>query len=445
MNIYRNKYAKKIATFLASFLLLALLAGHVAYAEIVINILAVNGTDQEKEKEVSYSLPKELAYEDILDTAGLELEYDINQASYVVKGKHLLAPKETKTFKVRVKDVWLVTQEDVDGIAEQIEISEGRIKDTEFAEVGRVKKNILIERLDFILGEQERFSDSVGKRIDRFRIYEKEMAKIRQDAVSITYWRTKLAKDSENIVKFFIEVENPSAKDRKTVSQSHYLPREVKPEHFIELEGFEFKFDSEKNLAYLLKEEELKPLEKKKYEFSIVDIWRILQQDIDNLKDRTRTAFKLIEKTEYVESAEYLVKSIKENLEKIEASQEVERPIAEHISAYRINQKRYAKALTDVKALEDLLMAIREELERSRLKNVLQKIKSLKSISDIAEAIIGTKPSVSDAWKIIIGIISFVGLVTIIHFSVWGKRSRSVKIEGKSEEDEEEAEETPKE
>src|SRR5690349_19477352 len=77
-------------------------------AELNINILAVNGTNQPRDKEIHYSLPKELSAEDILDTAGLKSDYDVNAGAYVVSGTVSLGPKETKTFKVRIRDVWKV-------------------------------------------------------------------------------------------------------------------------------------------------------------------------------------------------------------------------------------------------------------------------------------------------------------------------------------------------
>ena len=73
------------------------------YADLYINILAVNGTDEARDKEVQYYLPKELASSDILEVAnGLELDYDSVEGAFLVHGKVRLAPKETKTLKVNI-------------------------------------------------------------------------------------------------------------------------------------------------------------------------------------------------------------------------------------------------------------------------------------------------------------------------------------------------------
>jgi hypothetical protein len=188
---------------------------------------------------------------------------------------------------------------------------------------------------------------------------------------------------------------------------------------------------------YLSREEILKPQEKKRYQIGIIDVWSIPQEKIEDLKDRTREAYKLLEKTEYANTADYLVKNIKENLTKIEDSQAVKKPIKEHISAFRFNEKYYESAEKDVKALEDLVRAVREHLERSPLKNVLQKITLLNTLAAIAAAIFGEKPLITSFWKIIMGIIAFVAFLTIIHFTVWAKRSKGVKNEDLSEPSEE--------
>ncbi len=398
-----------------------------AFADLYINILAVNGSDRNKEKDIKYTLPKDLTAEDILDTAGLTLDYDVNQAAYVISGKVNLNAKETKTFKVRIRDIWRVEEKQVEDIKKQIDENLKRIQNTEYFDVGKIRKESLLQRLNFIAAEQEKFADNVETRIDRYRTYADELSKIRNDAVSISYWRTKAPeiKDS-SIFKFVIEVVNASEKP-KTSEEKHYLPAEVKPEHIVDLQGFDIHYDPNKSQSYLSKNVELLPNERKRFEIGIFDIWNVNQTEIENLKSRTSKAHKLLENSEYIDSANYLVANIKENLDKIEASQNVERNIYEHISAFRVNQKRFESAETDVKALEDLLEALRENLERSQLKNVLKKVTSLKSVADIAEAIFGTKPSANTAWKIIAGIMIFVGGYTFMHFIVWGRRSKDKK------------------
>lgn len=438
MKCYLKKNRQRILIFLIGLILFAGLAEYVC-ADLIVNILAVNGTDKSKDKEVKEYLPRELAAEDIFDTGGLKLKYDVNVGSYYVYKNVSLEAKETKTFKVRIRDVWKIEPEQIEGIKEQINIGLRNVEDTEYYELGEKKRKGLFQRLDFIVDEEEKCADNIEKRIDRYRIYSSELERIRSNALSVVYWRDKLpSPDGKNIVKFVVEVENPLKDKSKIVKQKHYLPQEVRPEHFVSTEGFDVRYDPVRGQGYLTKEEELKPAEKKRYEFNIIDIWRIDQPEIDNLRNRTRETYKLLEKTKYLDNAKYLVASIKKNLERIELSQSEDRVIQEHISAFRINEKYFKKAVNDVDALEDLLKALRENLERSKLKNVLQRIKTLKAVKEVAKAVIWTKPTINNAWKIILGIMVFVAMLTAIHFSIWGRRSKKLKAKKKAEEEKKE-------
>lgn len=447
MELNGQQYGRKMSNvffiFVVGFIFLFTTV-RVSLADIIVNIFAVNGTEETQEKDINFQLPSELKAEDILDTQGLDLEYNVNEGAYFVKGKIELGPKESKTIKIRAKDIWKVDEGQVDEIKKQIETSLKNLEDSEYYNTGKIKKDSLNQRLDFILQQQERFSDNVERRMDQFRTYADELNDIRNNSVSVKYWRSKPPAPQEaGTVKFTFGLENVTNETVNTKNKKHYLPSEVKPEHIVELQGFEVRYDALQGKSYLSKEEELKPGESKRYSIDIVDVWNIDQQKIDNLKDRTRKAYKLLENTKYVENANFLVANIKKNLEGIEKSQEQEKEIREHISAFRFNEDRFDSAKKDVKTLEEILDAVREELERSPLRNVLQRIKSLKSLADIAEAIIGKKPSKKDAWKWITGIIIFVGVVAIIHFAFWGARSKGIKEEdleekGKPQEEAEE-------
>lgn len=405
------------------------------FADLYINILAVNGTEKTKNKDISHPLPKELTVEDILDTAGLELDYDVNAGNYFLKGSVQLKPKETKTYKVRVRDIWKIETSQVDEIKDQIDKSLDRLKSTEYYDVAKIKKESLLQRLDFIVTEQSKYADNVDKRVDKFRTYADEFKTIRRDSMSVKFWRAKPpAVNSSKIITYVIEADNPSKDKTITKTDQYFLPAEVKPEYLADAQGFDVKYDLDSKQSYLTQEIQLKPEEKKVFKVSIIDVWNISQIDIDNLKDRAQKSFKLLEKTNYLESAKYLVSNIKLNLEKIEASQSVVREIKDHISVYRTNVKYFENAKSDVEALEELLEAVRENLERSQLKNVLQKIKALRSVSEISKAIFGKKPSINNTQKIILGVIIFVGIFSTVHFIIWGNRSRAAKLTEKKNE-----------
>ena len=439
LSIFKNKFC---IGFILLFSVL-LFDSRVSFADIYMSIFAVNGTDVPKKKEIKQLLPKELKAEDILDTEDLKADYDVNEGAYYVHGTISLGAKESRTLKIRIRDVWKFDEENIAEIKKQIDLSLERLKGTEYYDNGLIKKQSLLQRIDFILKQQADAIENVQKRIDRYRVYADEIAQIRRDSLSVKYWRSKPPEaGDDNTFKWIIEIENPSDVQTKKIEKQYYLPTEVKPEHLVNLEGFEVRYDSQRGQAFLTREEELQPREIKRYEVSILDMWNVPRMDIENLKDRARKVFKLLEKTEYVESANYLVASIKDKLDKVETTQGQAKDIYEHVSTYRANVQLYLKSLDDVRSLEELLEAVRETLERSQLKNVLQKVQSFKSISKLAEAIFKTTPTLNNAWKIIIGIVIFVGIFTAFHFSIWGRRSREAKKAKAKEQAEQEKKQT---
>ena len=160
MRLWRNKYS------LNRLSCLGILIGHFlvlrpAFADVNVNILAVNATEERKEKEIKYKLPQELTANDILDTAGLKLDYDINEKVYYVEGKVNLEPKESRTLKVKIRDVWKMDPEKITDIKNQIDVSVERLKGSEYGETAEQKREQLLKRLDHIVEEQTKYADSV--------------------------------------------------------------------------------------------------------------------------------------------------------------------------------------------------------------------------------------------------------------------------------------------
>jgi hypothetical protein len=402
-----------------------------AIADVYINVMALNGAAERKETTVKFNLPGDLTAEDILETDGLQLEYNPNDANYVVRGAVALAPKESKTFKIRVRDVWKVSSEDVEAIKKEIDEGYdrlGKVHDPQNAELLRTQ---LKTKLDYIINLQAANSDSIEKRIDSYRTYSKEVKRIHNDALSVDFWRSDSAKvEQPKLIRFIVEVENPSTNPKKMVKEKEYLPGEVKPEHVVEAEGFEVRFDQQKQLSFLFKEEELESGQKKRYSIGILDMWSIQQRMIDYLRTRTNYAYDFLKNSKFKDSADILVGRIESRLKSIEASQAQPLPILEHISAFRKNKKEYGDAEHDVEELEKLLSVLREDLEKSKVKNVLGRIKSLKSVGDVSKAVFNKKLQPNTAWTYMGWIVLFIGILTLLTSVVWVIRSKDKKITG---------------
>jgi hypothetical protein len=95
-----------------------------------------------------------------------------------------------------------------------------------------------------------------------------------------------------------------------------------------------------------------------------------------------------------------------------------QKDIEQHIGAYRLNQERFLRSKQLLDDLEKLLSRHRSELEKSKIKNVMQKMQSMKSLARVSQAIFDKKPTVNAAWKII-GVVMLFLAIFMLSYTVF--------------------------
>lgn len=396
-------------------------------ADVIINVLAVNGKDVSQEKDISFSLPGEIKPADVIDSAGLQIDYNVKDAGYTLHGKFLLKAKESRTFKVKIRDVWRLSDEGIARIRQDIDQGFKEMGAEKNIENGQLLKEKLIVKLEYVLNEQDQPS-SIEQRIDTYRSHLQTLEEIKKKANFIDYWRSDATdEESKKVINYVLEVSNPSSKTKK-VKQQHMLPQEVRPEYIVDRQGYEIRFDEKKNMAFLFKEEDLAAGEKKSVKIGIRDVWFIQQKDITFIRERAKGMYDTLLTSKFATTAKTLFDNIINYLDLIDSLQLMEIPeIQQHIGAYRINQKRFEQAKADLDALEKLLARYRMDLEKSKIKNVMQKMQALKSLNRVSQAIFDKKPTVNAAWKIIGSVMIFLAIFTVIHFITWFARTAKEK------------------
>ncbi|MDD5441774.1 MAG: hypothetical protein PHZ27_06185, partial [Candidatus Omnitrophica bacterium] len=88
------------------------------FPAVTINIVVVNPSgDEEKTIPVKQYLPAEITKEDIIDSNGLDIDYDVHEAKYFLYGKPKLAPKESMKYRVVLKDVWNIMTDQIEQLS----------------------------------------------------------------------------------------------------------------------------------------------------------------------------------------------------------------------------------------------------------------------------------------------------------------------------------------
>ena len=122
----------------------------VSRAEVIINLLAVNPKDQRLEKSIDFSLPGEIKPEDVLDAAGLQIDYNVKDAGYFLHGMITLQSKETKTLRIKVRDVWRITGDQVIELRDEIDRGYKEMGGERSTENAAKLRQRLIDKLNYI-------------------------------------------------------------------------------------------------------------------------------------------------------------------------------------------------------------------------------------------------------------------------------------------------------
>ncbi len=106
---------------------------------ISFRVVAVNPSSTKTQQvPVKIYLPQEVKPQDVIESGGLQLEYDDQRSSYYIyKDAVELAPKQTRVFEVLVKDVWRVPQVDLDALQNHAKLVLGRLEKSPYYENGK--------------------------------------------------------------------------------------------------------------------------------------------------------------------------------------------------------------------------------------------------------------------------------------------------------------------
>jgi len=150
---------------------------------IVFRIVAVNPSKFKTQKiPVKSYLPPEVKPEDVIDTGGLNLEYDIDQKLwYVYKDDLELAPGEMRVFNVEVKDVWIIPLDKINELRQRTEQILDKLKETDYYNSAKEIADSINTRLDRIITSQSDESLSRQQHIGIYRQNLTVLEEIKED------------------------------------------------------------------------------------------------------------------------------------------------------------------------------------------------------------------------------------------------------------------------
>ncbi len=98
--------------------LFILCLGTAAEGRVILRIVASNPSEFEsQEVTVRSYLPKGISRSEVIDSDGMEIRYDDQREQYYVTTRTTLEPQGSIAFNVELEDIWLITPERLDALA----------------------------------------------------------------------------------------------------------------------------------------------------------------------------------------------------------------------------------------------------------------------------------------------------------------------------------------
>jgi hypothetical protein len=389
-----------------------------AASDVKFKILAVNPSESQSLKTmISQPLPAEVnPAKDIIEKAGLEVRFDPDSKVYVLTGEVDLKPHETKTFEVRVRDVWQVTSEETDATKKDLEEQINGLKGTKYFDTAQLLYEKAQEGIDRILEEQGK-PVGMKQHIELYRAHIQQLQEIKSSGISLAAMR-KLEDENKQgipVARLLLTAENPSSEPKMMTVRS-MLPREITANDVIDKQGFDLLYDQTQKAYALEKQEQFAAKESKKFIIKVKDVWRISDQDIKFTKDQTEKLVALLKDSpfgKYAATQGAAILDILAGITKLQTELESSMVLEDRMRAFVLDseQMRVAKAKLNniMQLVSDAGLKKDDAIIAEKIRDFVKKLADMK---DIVLMAMGLKPNTPATWWIIFGIIVFLAIVS---------------------------------
>jgi len=123
--------------------------------------------------DIKNYLPQEVKPKDIIDSSGLDIEYDHDRAIYFIYKKSVeLAPSEIRTFQIEVEDIWFIPKDKLSDLRARTETIIAKLEKTDYYIRGKEIADSIYKRLDEIAASQ---ADETVSRSQHIGIYRQNL------------------------------------------------------------------------------------------------------------------------------------------------------------------------------------------------------------------------------------------------------------------------------
>ena len=174
-------------------LLFLILAAGEVQANIVLKVIAVNPSKEQSQKvPVRAILPKEVKPEDVVDRGDLEVVYDTQEGCYIAYGEFELKPGEVLEKDIEIRDIWTISDSEIDGIKKDLIKLTDLLKNTEFSDRLAFLKNNIESKLNQIAESQKNAPSNPEQLISNYRENSKVLESAKADLALVRSFLAQL-------------------------------------------------------------------------------------------------------------------------------------------------------------------------------------------------------------------------------------------------------------
>ena len=133
-----------------------------AQASIVLKTMVVNPSQTKTQTAVLKAyLPKEAKPEDVAELGDLKIDYDVEKGLYYVYKEFELAPGESASRSVEIKDIWVISRAELEILTVEAKNIIEKLKKTSYFDAAIVLQKDIEEKADEVLAKQERAMEAL--------------------------------------------------------------------------------------------------------------------------------------------------------------------------------------------------------------------------------------------------------------------------------------------
>ena len=407
---------------------------------LVLRIQAINPKDTTQTVSIRSNLPQRVGPDDVVDTAGLEIGYDIRHDIYFVHGNVEVGPSKVISYDVKIKDIWIIPEEEISMLRQRAEDLRDKLKDTKHAVIAEAAKEQIKKGLDQIEAKQIENAIKPGNAIKHINAYEVNLDTLDLVMKDVGHLENlvlntggnpgrlvgadktaappdrhiMIAPKDYNTAVISITVSNPSPTEvRKlpgmyTPRFMYDLPPEITIDDVLDTDGLELAMDTTRGVCYVYhKGLEIAPTSSLTFLVKIRDKWNLNKPRIPPLLSTASNLLAVVSAKGMYDEIEKTLLDLIVDAGEIEKEEGPGTLNAAYVAFYRHQAKRL-----------DVI-----EMEINRIRAALKPMSQTTRLGFKAKA-----PSMKTTWMIIYIILGFLAVMSLLFFLRWYGKSKDEQI-----------------